>query len=142
MTTRFVAIAVALVAAANLALLRAQEARTVWDGVFTEAQAARGALSYDKECAGCHGPAGTGGGMAPALVGGAFSANYDGLTVGDLFDRNRASMPVGKEGTLSPQQNADITAYMLKVNAFPAGAEELAQQSMLLRQIRYVAQKP
>lgn len=122
--------------------LRAQTTRTVWDGVYNEAQAKRGAVLYDLECASCHGPAGAGGGMAPALTDAAFSANYDGLTVGDLFERNRTSMPVGKEGQLSRQQNVDITAYMLECNKFPAGKDELPTQAQALNQIKYVATKP
>jgi len=129
-----------IIAAALLALLQAT--RTVWDGVYTEAQATRGAALFDRECAQCHGPAGAGGSMAPALADAAFSSNYDGQTVGDLFDRNRTTMPVGREGQLSNQQNADITAFILQINRFPAGAEELPGQTMALKQIAFVAQKP
>ena len=124
------------------ALFAMQGTRTVWDGVYTDAQAARGAALFDRECASCHGPAGAGGGMAPALVDAAFLANYDGQTVGDLFDRNRTTMPVGREGQLSAQQNADITAFILQVNRFPAGGTELAAQSAALKMIAFVAQKP
>jgi len=120
----------------------AQGTRSTWDEVYTEAQATRGAELFDRECAQCHGPSGAGGSMAPALVGPAFSANYDGQTVGDLFERNRTTMPIGKEGQLSGQQNADITAFMLQVNAFPAGATELPAQGMMLKLIRYVAERP
>lgn len=122
--------------------LRAQETRSVWEGVYTEEQAKRGAVLFDVECAGCHGPAGEGGGMPPALVGGAFTANYDGQTVGDLFERNRTTMPVGKEGRLSAQANADITAFMLQRNEFPAGAAELSSQAVMLKTIKFVAEKP
>lgn len=127
---------------ASYSALRAQTPRTVWDGVYSEAQATRGAPLFDRECAGCHGPDGEGGGMAPALSGPAFNANYDGQSVGDLFERNRTTMPVGKEGQLSGQQNADITAFMLQTNKFPAGASDLASQAMTLKMIKYVAQKP
>src|SRR5688572_2329219 len=34
---------------------RAQAPRTVQDGVYTDAQAARGQALFTKECAGCHG---------------------------------------------------------------------------------------
>lgn len=121
--------------------LRAQATQTVWDGVYTDEQAKRGAVLFDRECAGCHGPSGAGGGMAPALTDSAFSANYDGQTVGDLFDRNRNTMPPGKEGQLSGQQNADITAFILQCNTFPAGTTELPTQSMTLKQIKYVADR-
>lgn len=144
MKSRIVTVVVVafVVTGAFYSALRAQATRTVWDGVYTEDQAKRGALLFDRECAQCHGPAGAGGGMAPALVDSAFSANYDGQTVGDLFDRNRATMPIGKEGQLSGQQNADITAFMLQCNTFPSGTTELPSQSMTLKQIKYVAEKP
>jgi len=129
-----------LAAAAVLLLL--QGTQSVWDGVYTEAQAERGAALFDRECAQCHGPAGVGGGMAPALVAAAFLANYDGQTVGDLFERNKNTMPVGREGQLSGQQIADITAFMLQVNKFPAGAVDLPGQTAALKQVQFVAQKP
>jgi mono/diheme cytochrome c family protein len=135
------AVAIAAVGGAFLAL-RAQAPKTVWDGVYNEAQATRGAALYDRECAECHGPGAGGGGMAPSLTGLAFTSNYDGLTVDDLFDRNRTTMPAGKEGGLTREQNADITAFMLQVNGFPAGSAELPTQSMLLKQIAFVAQRP
>jgi S-disulfanyl-L-cysteine oxidoreductase SoxD len=139
----FVTCCIALCGTAGLvASLRAQPAPTVWDGVYTEDQATRGAALYDKECGQCHGPAGAGGGMATPLVGAAFSANYDGQTVGDLFERNRTTMPPGKEGQMGGQENADITAYILKVNGFPAGEAELPSQSMALKGIQYLAFKP
>lgn len=120
----------------------AQSEPSVWDGVYTDAQASRGATLYEKECGQCHGPGGAGGGMAPALAGAAFSANYDGQSVGNLFDRNRTTMPPGKEGQLSAQDNADITAYVLKMNEFPAGQNELSSSGMALKGIKYLALKP
>jgi mono/diheme cytochrome c family protein len=120
----------------------AAQGKSTWDGVYSDDQAKRGAEAFDRECAGCHGAGGAGGSMAPALVGAAFTANYDGQTVGDLFDRNRTTMPVGREGKLSAQQIADITAFVLQVNKFPAGATELAAQSMALKAIRFVATDP
>jgi S-disulfanyl-L-cysteine oxidoreductase SoxD len=143
MRSRYVVAAVASAAAITSYVgLHAQPARTVWDGVYTEAPAERGAALFDRECANCHGPAGAGGGMAPALVDAAFLANYDGQTVGDVFDRNRNTMPVGREGQLSAQQNADILAFVLQFNKFPAGSAELTAQSAALKMIAFVAQKP
>ena len=123
-------------------VLAAQQPPTVWDGVYTKAQASRGALVFDAECAACHGSSGAGGGMAPQLVGAAFSANYDGLTVGDLFERNRTTMPPGNEGALTSQQLADVTAFMLQFNQFPDGDKDLPAQAMMLKAIKYVAMPP
>lgn len=83
-----------------------------------------------------------GGEEAPPLTGSAFVANWSGLTAGDLFERIRLSMPEGRPGTLSRQQNADILAYMLSVNQFPAGKTELPRDTDRLKQIRFLAEKP
>jgi cytochrome c len=135
-----------LVITSSLCLLRAQtpaaESRTVWDGVYTEDQAKRGEPVYRKECAACHGDMLTGGESAPPLTGGAFLANWNGLTMGDLFDRIRKTMPQSAPGRLTRQQDADILAFMLSVNKFPAGKTELYRQLEMLREIRFEATKP
>ena len=52
---------------------KADGSRSVWDGVYTDEQAKRGAPLYSQYCASCHGAELTGGEMAPALVGSDFS---------------------------------------------------------------------
>ena len=42
------------------AVAAAQAGKSTWDGVYTEEQAKRGGEVFDRECAGCHGPAGAG----------------------------------------------------------------------------------
>src|SRR4029077_1449326 len=125
---------------------RAQEtaptSRSVWDGVYTEEQAKRGEELYRKECASCHGDTLIGGGGAAPLTGGTFLSNWNGLTVGDLFDRIRKTMPQGSLGKLTKQQDADILAYLLSFNKFPAGKTELQKQVEFLREIRFEATKP
>jgi len=119
--------------------LAAQTTRSVWDGVYTTEQAARGAALYANNCASCHGSALGGGESAPPLTGGEFSANWNGLTVGDLFERVRISMPADRPGKLTREQDADVVAYMLSVSEFPAGKTELARQTEVLKQIRIEA---
>lgn len=126
----------------SASMLWAQTSASVWDGVFTADQAKRGQSLYTKECAGCHGTELSGGEEAPALTGGTFMSNWSGLTVGELFERIRVSMPEGRAGTLSRQQNADILAYLLSFNQFPEGKTELQKDTELLKQIRFEAQKP
>jgi len=138
-------IAAIIVPVATLAVLqstvRAQPTKSVWDGVYTEEQANRGKQGYAEQCASCHGPELTGGEMAPALSGGEFMAGWDGLTVGDLFERIRISMPQNSPGSLSGAQNADILAFMLAANKFPAGQTELAKDAMILKTIKFEAKK-
>jgi mono/diheme cytochrome c family protein len=130
------------VALAFAALAQDPRPRSVWDGVYTQEQATRGQTTYAKECAACHGQSLSGGEEAPPLSGGAFTANWNGLTMGDLFERIRVSMPEGRPGTLSRQQNADVLAYVLSGNQFPAGKGELVKETEVLRQIKFEAVKP
>jgi mono/diheme cytochrome c family protein len=128
--------------AGTLTSLSGQPPASVWDGVYTEEQSGRGQSLYVKECGSCHGSSMNGGETAPPLTGSAFMANWSGLTVGDLFERIRLSMPEGRPGTLSRQQNADILAYILRMNQFPAGKTELQRDTDRLKQIRFLAEKP
>lgn len=119
-----------------------QPSRSVWDGIFTADQAKRGQPLYNKHCGSCHGEQLTGGEEAPPLAGGAFLANWNGLTVGDLFERIRVSMPQDHPGRLSRPDNADILAYVLSANQFPAGKTELAGDTARLKEIRFEAARP
>ncbi len=133
--------------AAGDGVLRAQEqtqaeSRSVWDGVYTEEQAKRGVALYQKECKTCHGDTLAGGESAPPLTGGAFLANWNGLTLGDLFERIRKTMPQNAPGKLNRQQNADILAFVLSANKFPVGKTELSRQAEFLKEIRFEAVRP
>jgi mono/diheme cytochrome c family protein len=128
--------------AAALQTPAASEMRSVWEGVYTEEQAKRGEELYGKECASCHGDTLIGGGGAAPLTGGSFLSNWNGLTVGDLFERIRKTMPQGNLGKLSKQQDADVLAYILRFNRFPVGKTELQRQVEFLKEIRFEAAKP
>jgi quinoprotein glucose dehydrogenase len=116
--------------------------KSIWDGIYTEEQATRGKGLYSQECASCHGGELTGGEMAPPLAGGEFMAGWDGLTIGDLFERVRISMPQNAPGSLSGQQNADILSFMFSANKFPAGQTELPKEAGILKQIKFEVKKP
>ena len=123
--------------------LRAQMSElTTWSGVYTPAQAERGAAAYQANCSACHGVTLGGTGEAPAVVGPEFAANWNGLSVGDLFDRIHKTMPFNAPGTLSSQTNADILAHVLQVNGFPAGSAELDRRAEALMGIKFVAERP
>jgi mono/diheme cytochrome c family protein len=136
-----VIISVLVVSGAFRALL-AQQALSIWDGVYTEEQAKRGEPLYTATCASCHGPDLSGGEMAPGLTGGEFRSDWDGLSVGDLFERTRVSMPQNNPGSLSRQQYADILAFVFSKGGFPVGKTELSTKGEMLSQIQFVAKKP
>lgn len=123
-----------LVGGAVSAALFAQEGkRTVWNGVYTKDQADKGKGFYARDCASCHGDSLGGGDVPPALVGGDFLSKWE--NVGSLFDRIRTTMPIGREGTLSRETNAAITAFILEANSFPAGEKALDTRSEMLNGI-------
>ena len=92
--------------------------RTVWDGVYTEAQATRGTAAFGQSCAGCHALAAKG--KAP-LVGDAFWKSFAQKSVGELLEFVSTYMPNGSPGSLAEPAYRDIVALMLKSNGFPAG---------------------
>jgi len=119
-----------------------QTTRSVWDGIYSADQAKRGQARYNAQCASCHGQALEGGESAPPLAGGEFLANWGGLTVGELFDRTRSTMPQSKPGSLSREANAEILAYVFSANQFPAGKADMSQASEVLKEIKIDAAKP
>ncbi len=123
--------------------LNAQEtAPTVWSGVFTAAQVERGAAAYNQRCAVCHGGQLGGTGEAPALASAEFLSNWNGLSVGDLFERVRTTMPFDAPASLSRDTYADIVAFVLKANGLPTGEKELDRRTEVLNGIAIVAQRP
>lgn len=136
--------AILMLAAGLLALpLAAQPApKSVWDGIYTEAQATRGAAAYSQQCGTCHGVTLGGTGEAPGLAGPEFVSNWNTLSVGALFDRVRTTMPQSAPKSLSRETYADVVAHLLKVNGFPAGAAELDRRSEVLAGIKIVAARP
>jgi len=101
--------------------------RTVWDGVYTEAQAARALGTFGQSCSGCHVLAAEG--KAP-LAGDPFWKSFSQKSVGDLVEFVSTKMPNGAPGTLSEDTYRDIVALILKSNGFPAGTAELARTTV------------
>jgi len=108
----------------------AQEtSRTVADGVYTDAQAARGATAYDAACAGCH-RADLGGATGPALREERFARQFAGKDLKTLFTKTATTMPRGAPGSLGDGVYLDVVAYVLKENGFPAGSRELSADGL------------
>jgi mono/diheme cytochrome c family protein len=119
----------------------AQQSASVWDGVYVEAQAGRGKALFHEQCAQCHGEA-LAGKNGPPLTGAVFKGNWNGLTADDLFEYIKKSMPRGQAGTLTREQTADIVAFMLNCNGFPAGQKDMPNDASVLRTVRFEADKP
>ncbi len=109
--------------------------KTSLDGVYTEDQAARGKTQYNTNCSACHMEDLSGSGQALPLAGDAFTDTWEGHPVSDLFDLIQSTMPQDKPGSLTPDQAVDIISYILKVNQFPAGKDELKNDPEILKNI-------
>ncbi len=127
----------ALLAITMVSILGAQAAATVWDGIYSEAQAKAGESLYARNCASCHGKTLQGEGQAPPLAGGEFLMNWNGATVGELFEKMQSSMPADKPGSLPPEQTASILAFMLSTGKLPAGSSALPADTERLKRIRF-----
>jgi mono/diheme cytochrome c family protein len=121
---------------------QAPAASTTWSGVYTEEQATGGSAAYAKHCSECHLEDLAGDGCAPALKGPEFMNNWNTLSVGDLFERIRVSMPPSDPNSVTPKEKAAIVAYLLKSSGFPAGKSELAEKPDALKAIKFEATKP
>jgi alcohol dehydrogenase (cytochrome c) len=109
---------------------------TVSSGVFTAAQATRGQMVYNAECASCHLEDLSGGATSPPLKGDEFLSSWKGKTLGELFDEIKMTMPFSSPGSLTPDQYADALAYILSANNYKPGAQELAHEVEPLKGIQ------
>ena len=146
---------------------QAQVPRSNWSGIFTAAQAQRGEEIYGRSCSACHGtdlmgmqwlpvpfrqpnpadffgldPSVAWPNRVPELVGSDLYRNWNSLTVADLVERSRISMPMNRPGSLTRREVVDVVAYLLLQGGFPLGPTELTDRLDALQQIRLLAQKP
>ena len=122
-----------LVLASGLAarVQASQESRTtVWDGVYTADQAARGEAVYDRHCSACHLADLRGSPEARPLAGDRFMEDWREDTLDTLYTRIRTLMPFDNPATLSDDAYLDSVAYILQFNGFPAGRLELTAESL------------
>jgi mono/diheme cytochrome c family protein len=116
--------------------------KTVWDSVYNVAQAGRGETAYAKTCARCHGASLGGGDESPALTGGNFLGNWNGLPLSDLQTRIKTTMPSDSVGVYDMKLVTDVMAFLLKANGFPAGQAELSVQTDSLKDIMMKTSRP
>ncbi len=101
--------------------------KTIWDGVYTSAQADRGMALASQSCSGCHTPA--------DWTGPNFIGMWSGGSISGLYATLSTTMPADNPGLLSPREYSDIVAYMLRLNEVPTGETELSSSDADLRSI-------
>jgi mono/diheme cytochrome c family protein len=138
LTTRlslFLLTSALFLAAVGSAIVSAQAkppGKTVWDGVYTDAQAERATATFSSTCSRCHtlGPEGT-----RPLTGDKFWEGFTQKSVADLLAFVSKNMPNGQGGSLPAATYNDLVALILKSNGFPAGTTEVSPESVANVQI-------
>jgi cytochrome c5 len=151
MTTRIfvIALSCAMIASLTLVQIAAMPAASatarhplapgsVWDSVFSLVQAGRGESTFRATCSNCHGDSLVGINDAPALTGAQFHKTWDGNALSSLFNRINNDMPSDNPGSLTKPQVAELMAFLLKYNGYPAGKIDLPASPDSLSQIRFL----
>ena len=107
--------------------------RTVNDAVYSSGQASRGQALFQSICTTCHAP--------DRFTGDEFVSAFSGKPLVELFKAVQ-TMPEDNPGSLNGQQYADVMAYFLSLNKYPAGSDELKGEADALTQIQMEALKP
>jgi mono/diheme cytochrome c family protein len=128
-----IVIACLLAASATLAL---QTGPTLNDGIYTDQQAMRGQTLYQKRCSACHG-ANLAGRTGPPLTGDDFLSNWDTQPLLELANKILKTMPKDDTDALSPQESADLLAYILQAGKFPSGRGELVLSEAALKGVTF-----
>lgn len=110
-----------LLLSATPALSHAQEAPSIWDGIYSAEQASRGEAVYREACLSCHGQDLGGNSNSPGLVGMGFMFLWEGRSVGEFYEKIRSEMPTDRPGRLSDKDYVDVVSYILQKNGFPSG---------------------
>lgn len=116
--------------------------RTIWDGVFTAAQAEAGGVLYTANCAVCHGKTGRGSPGGPGITGANLNKQWEEIPLLDFFTFAHTKMPPGKAGMIGTAQDyVNIIAYVLDMHGAEPGESELVYNEEQLANI-YIVRKP
>lgn len=104
----------------------AAQVKTVDQGVYTAAQATRGAKVFESHCAMCHREGGT----APILAGERFSRSFADANLETVFTTIKTTMPRNAPGSLADREYVDALTHILRLNSYPDGMNELAVEDL------------
>lgn len=108
----------------------AEDPRSIVDRVYSVAQAERGEARFKVSCSSCHTPG--------SFAGGSFAERWNGQTMAEVFDFVSNAMPENDPGGLKKQEYADVLAFILSVNGYPVGNDELPPDPVELKKLAIV----
>jgi len=134
MNRRILMAAVAVVCVMSVAAATGQAPqKTTNDGVYTAAQAERGKKTFSTSCTSCH--------DSERFSGETFNDAWLGKPMKEIWDVASGTMPEDNPGSLKQQEYADILAYFLSLNEYPAGDTELAPNAGAMANIKIEKKK-
>lgn len=115
----------------------------IWDGVYSDEQADKGALLYRTACSNCHGKQleGVPDEGNPALASPGFMVEWDGLTLADLVAHVHVS-PHSRPDDMDPLTAVALTAFILNQNGVPSGKTALSTEKSEQGKIAFTQFKP
>ena len=139
----FTAVSIGAIAAAACTAIavKAQAGKSVWAGVYTEAQAVAGETLYFEHCVKCHGAELAGVEQAPGLTGSTFAQKWHRAPLLKLFEKVEAMPPTAPK-TLTAKQYGELLAFILSANEFPAGTTPLVAERAALAEIVITSTPP
>ena len=126
--SRSVLIACGVLLATTIGVARQEPTKSVKSGVYTAAQAGRGETVFRGQCASCHAP--------NRFTDDLFYLSFAGKPLSEMFDVISETMPEDNPGGLKPQEYIDVISYLLKLNKFPEGQDELPPTKEVLSTIK------
>jgi mono/diheme cytochrome c family protein len=107
------------VSVAAVCTVAAQDGRrTLRDGVFSPAQAARGEELFESICMNCHE-------ITEFTAAGAYLEEVDGKPLWETFEYVWSEMPEDEPSSLNPEDYAAVLAYIFSVYGLPSGTADL-----------------
>ena len=101
-------------------------ATSVQSGVYSQEQAGRGQQLFGEACMVCHQP--------EEFADGGYMDGWSGMSVNDLVEFIRSTMPEDNPGRLKRKEYIDIVAFLFQQNGLPAGETEMVRK--LLKNIQ------
>ena len=121
--------ALAAVAMLSAPLSAQTVSKTTHSGVYSRDQANRGQDVYMGMCKSCHSP--------DAYTAATFTSKWEGKPLSELYGFIRDNMPKNEPGSMSPEEYADVLAYLLRINRMPAGETDLPADADRMKSIRF-----
>jgi S-disulfanyl-L-cysteine oxidoreductase SoxD len=128
---------IALVTHLRAARGNTQDAPSVWNGLYTAAQADRGKTVYARHCGRCHGDD-LSANRAYPLTGERFMDHWEAHSLEQLFRRIRDTMPPNEAAIVADDDKRDVMAYLLQQNGFPTGSTEIPRDDDELATVQIV----